>query len=153
MRTEDRPKFVMILEAVGSCFNRSVDEPLLYGYWAAFKGVDLAVFELACHRAIDELDFFPTVKQLKGITGQRDAAEMAADAWAKVLELARDSTRAEHPDPVAEAAIKKLGGWRKIGQTDEDRLEWVRKEFVDLYQAAAKHRPQLQAPEKKELTA
>ena len=74
---------------------------------------------------------------IRRAAGERSSAEDAAGAWETVARLARNCRSAVHPDPVAEEAVKRLGGWIKIGLADEDRLVWIRKEFLELYQDSA----------------
>jgi len=109
----------------------------------ALSDMSLEDIKAAAVRSMRDGDFFPRPAELRRMAGGESAGEKSAEAWAKVLILARNSRAAQHPDPIAEDVVRRLGGWIRLGQLDADKIDWVRKDFVDLYETALNHAPAL----------
>jgi hypothetical protein len=142
MQQTDRAKFCQVITSLAAAFRVQAEPALIEGYWAALEDLPLQAVEKASTTALRESDFFPRPVELRrranaGPPGEA-TAEAAGFAWAELMRLARNSRSAKHPDPIAEEVVRKLGGWLRIGQTEEDKLDWMRKNFIDLYEATAK---------------
>lgn len=156
MKISDEAEFGAMLSTLGTVFGVEVEPAMIETYFAALDNLSLRAVGLAITAAIKTCEFMPRPVALRRLAGERSPAEMAAGAWEIAIKLARNIQDAEHPDPVAEQAVKRLGGWRAIGLVDDDRLVWVRKEFLELYldgatgepareMLAEQHRPEINA--------
>ena len=67
--------------------------------------------------------------------GTNNGNEGAA-AWEEVKRKASNADTAKHSDPAAQAAVAKLGGWRRFGQSTSQQLRTLRAEFLDAYSVA-----------------
>lgn len=74
------------------------------------------------------------VHKLQGT--KRDAGVVA---WAAVLPLLKNSRTAMSADPITERVVQDLGGWTRLAMTDQDKLTWVQKEFVERYEIYSQH--------------
>lgn len=86
-----------------------------------------------------------------------DPASRAGDAWEAVMTLVRSGgglNPAKTDDPALAAAVRAVGGTARLGKVDEDRLPFIKREFVAAYRAHGERddRPQLDHPTLKELT-
>lgn len=69
-------------------------------------------------------DWMPSCGQLAELVvgGGIDAKSRAAEAWPEVIKLATRSS-GDHSDPIAAAAIRRMGGGRALGQMKRADLE------------------------------
>lgn len=139
METNDRQQFAEALVATGEVYGRKVSSSLAEIYFADLSGysIDQVLGALTAHRKdATRGQYFPKpadlIHQLERITGH-DAEADAALAWETTLKLGSNYRRAEHADPLAEQAVRLIGGWERIGMsTDRDR-PFLRKEFIEKY--------------------
>ena len=108
-------------------------------YWEALRGLDpddiRAAFAVAWRRFPD---WFPSAGQLLAAIDDTDGK--ADEAWPELLRLARRSS-GDHTDPVARAAIARMGGGCALGQMRSDELHvWGRKQFRELYRDIVRER-------------
>lgn len=72
MSPPDRPHFVSELNMLGAVLKGHVTEPLLMAFWQDFEDVTFEDFRVACKRARRELDFFPSVRELRSFLPRRE---------------------------------------------------------------------------------
>lgn len=104
--------------------------------WAVelFDSVD--DFEAAVDMAIYGDEFFPSMKSLRA----KIASDTASDAtveWQKVLKLANSRAHQELPtldisflSERTQAALSSIGGLAKVAATDDDKLNFLEKQFT-----------------------
>jgi len=85
-----------------------------------------------------------------------DPSSAAATAWDQVLNAARTGgggPASSYPPATAEA-IRAIGGITALGRVNEDRLPFIKREFIAAYRAHGERAPSpaLEAPTLKELT-
>jgi hypothetical protein len=139
MQKSQRAEFIALIEALASGFRVTADPALLSAYWLGLSDLPFESVEAAVSTAIRESEFMPRAAELRALAGVENPSERGAQAWSEVMKLARNSRTAEHPDPVVEQIVMRLGGWRRFGMMTEDRVDFMRKDFLDLYKAQAKH--------------
>ena len=137
----DSPRFATVIGGMLSALGHAADEMTISGFWMALEDMPIEAVEAGAKMVARTSSGFPRPVDVRRASGERSPAEVAAGAWEIVRELAKNSAVAKHPDPLAEAAVRKLGGWLRIGLTDIDQLVWVRKEFLELYQDSATGEP------------
>jgi hypothetical protein len=135
METTDKRIFGETLISMGELYDRKISPTLAEMYFRDLAEYPLeevlATFET--HRKDpDRGRFFPKIADLM------DKLECSSDeaglvAWVEVRRLMSNSRAAKSADPVAEYVVQELGGWLRLGQTPEEKLVWVEKEFVKRY--------------------
>ena len=139
MKQADREKFMVLINALASTFEREADKALLHGYWLGLRDLPLQSVEAACARALRSCTFFPRPHELRTLAGSPDPKIAAANVWPLVAKYARCSGRgADLNDSVADSVIAQMGGWKRLGQMEAEKFAvWGRKEFERLYQLEA----------------
>ena len=136
MREEDEIKLLESLVVQGELYGREISEALQNIYLDDLGGYEInqVLCAMKAHRTDPERGrFFPKPSDIiSKINGS--AKGNATEAWPEVVKLASNSSEAFSEDPMTEAAVRALGGWRKIGQTQERDLVFLRKEFIEIYE-------------------
>lgn len=141
MIKSDSPRFATAIGGMMAALGHKADEMTLSGFWMALEDMQIDAIEAGAKMVARTSSGFPKPVDVRRAAGERSPAEIAAEAWEVVCKLAKNSRSAKHPDPVAESAVLKLGGWRKIGFTGLDQMVWIRKEFIELYQDGSTGEP------------
>lgn len=136
MIKQDNKKFAEVMTAIAEIYRKVNSPELLALYWSVLEEYSLEQIQTAIRAHLkDPSDgrFFPTPASIIAkINGS--AKGNATEAWPEVLRLASNSSEAFSGDPMTEAAVHALGGWRKIGQTQERDMVFLRKEFIEIYE-------------------
>lgn len=146
MKDQDKDAFTEIMMAAGEVYSKAITVPMIKMYFAALGQVSIEQVQssmMAHMQNPDSGQFFPKpadlIKQMTGTTKQQGAVieDRAAIAWACIE---RDIRRIgsygtlKLDDKQALAAIKAIGGWQSICQTEISKMEWKRKEFIRMYE-------------------
>lgn len=146
MQEQDKAAFRDMMMAVGEVYGREITKPLLQMYFAALYqyGIEQVQVAMMAHmQNPDSGQFFPKpadlIRQMSGTSKQQEAAieDKASMAWACIE---RDIRRIgsygtlKMDDKQALAAVKAIGGWQSLCQTETSKMEWKRKEFIRMYE-------------------
>lgn len=146
MQEQDKAAFRDMMMAAGEVYGREITKPLLQMYFAALSqfGMDQVQGAMMAHmQNPDSGQFFPKpadfIRQMSGTSKQQEAAieDKASMAWACIE---RDIRRIgsygtlKMDDKQALAAVKAIGGWQSLCQTETSKMEWKRKEFIRMYE-------------------
>lgn len=146
MQEQDKAAFRDMMMAAGEVYGREITKPLLQMYFAALSqcGIDQVQGAMMAHmQNPDSGQFFPKpadfIRQMSGTSKQQEAAieDKASLAWACIE---RDIRRIgsygtlKMDDKQALAAVKAIGGWQSLCQTETSKMEWKRKEFIRMYE-------------------
>lgn len=146
MQEQDKAAFRDMMMAAGEVYGREITKPLLQMYFAALSqfGMDRVQGAMMAHmQNPDSGQFFPKpadfIRQMSGTSKQQEAAieDKASMAWACIE---RDIRRIgsygtlKMDDKQALAAVKAIGGWQSLCQTETSKMEWKRKEFIRMYE-------------------
>lgn len=146
MQEQDKPAFRDMMMAAGEVYGREVTQPMAAIYFSALANASIDQVQSAMMAHMQNPDsgqFFPKpadiIKQMTGTTKQQEAVieDRAAIAWACIE---RDIRRIgsygalKLDDKQAMAAVKAMGGWMSICQTETSKMEWKRKEFIRMYE-------------------
>ena len=88
----------------------------------------------AVESAIVSKQFMPTPAEIvEMMCGTPE--NQAAIEWDLCIKAAcrNDRTMLDGLSPQGQSALHLIGGFYKLGQTQEDKLEWVKKEFVSIW--------------------
>jgi hypothetical protein len=134
-------KFSEVLMAAGLVFNKEISETLVRVYLKALQPHSPASCTQALERLITTSKFMPRpadiIEALEG-----DTHAQALVAWPEVERLARDSSNAASSDPITQAVIQEMGGWKRFGQAKYAEYPFLQREFLDRYKTF-KTSPQL----------
>lgn len=146
MQEQDKAAFRDMMMAAGEVYGREITKPLLQMYFAALYqyGIEQVQVAMMAHmQNPDSGQFFPKpadlIRQMSGTSKQQEAAieDKASMAWACIE---RDIRRIgsygtlKMDDKQALAAVKAIGGWQSLCQTETSKMEWKRKEFIRMYE-------------------
>ena len=146
MQEQDKAAFRDMMMAAGEVYGREITKPLLQMYFAALYqyGIEQVHRAMMAHmQNPDSGQFFPKpadfIRQMSGTSKQQEAAieDKASMAWACIE---RDIRRIgsygtlKMDDKQALAAVKAIGGWQSLCQTETSKMEWKRKEFIRMYE-------------------
>ena len=146
----DHTAFGREMALLSERFNRQVSKPVMARYFETLNAsLSTEQFEAAARTIFDHDTFWPAPVRFLEIAGVDPSSEAEA-AWE--LALAEASRGEAQPmsayDPAHAAALTAVGKNRRIGQTNEDRLPFVKREFIAAYKAHKEraHLPALETP-------
>jgi len=145
-----RQTFINELHALADRFNRKASDELIRRYYQELKHLTDDEF-LAAARIIYRTDtFWPAPARFEEAIGM-DAKTRAENAWEEALEDARNGKALpwSEYEPAHATALRKIGGIPALGRANEDRLPFIRREFISAYQARANqsNAPALEKPD------
>jgi len=107
-------------------------------YWSKLKDMPDKIFEFAVEKAIESLNDFPTIHQVKEFS-QLDTAEAdALDAWAEVVEQVGGVGFYGTPkfsNPMTDQVVKSIGGWPLMCATETSKMGIQREAFIKAFRA------------------
>lgn len=146
MKSEEYNKFKSVIAGMCEVYDRVPSEVLLKVFWEDFKDFTIEEFSKAVsdHRKDpDQGMFFPKtahlMKQLKGNSKdqQRSIEGKAELAWSEItahLQYHGPYKTFKSNDGVALAAFHAVGGMSKLSTADYEKMTWIKKEFISMYE-------------------
>lgn len=135
----DERVYARELAALADRFGRVISDTTSVRYYEFLnERMDTDAFERAARAIYNHDRYWPAPARFLEVVGM-DPASMAERAWEVTLSEARKGAGRpldEYGDAHA-AAIRAVGSVAKLGREDEDRLRFVKREFVNAYRAAA----------------
>lgn len=132
--------FSKLITPMFKYYQREIPESVLL-VWYKHISANLTYdeFKQAVEAAIVNHAFLPTPAEFVALVKGSDD-QNAADEWEKVLKAAaRGSFDGLEPvSLVADEALKAIGGLHRLGMATEDRLPWLKKEFLESWKSARK---------------
>lgn len=147
MTKQERGRVLQALLTLAAAFDQEVSPERLDLYVDRLAALPLEAVVTAVTRAMDTKTYFPAIAELRALAGADDPhakqalEDQAVLAWESLRRLkGRLPYNPEAlTDPLTMKAFRALGGRNGFGQWDyEKHEEWKRKEFVAVYQAAAR---------------
>jgi hypothetical protein len=139
MQGSDREAFGMALMAASEIYRQDITPQAVRLWWDALNEYPLPAVQAAMQHHIKASRFMPTPADLVAVIAG-SPQDKAADAWQKVLEAARvhgQSRSIAWDDPLIPACVLGMGGFARICMCNINDLQWLRKEFMPLYQTFA----------------
>lgn len=145
MIENDGNKFRELITAINVTYGEDFTEPQILLWWNLFKPHSIETFEQAVyqHMACPDAGMFAPkpANLMKFINGTSKQNEQAIDDKAEIAwhviegEIRRigSHTSLRMEDRQALAAVKAIGGWKKICGLTISELTWAHKEFVAAY--------------------
>jgi hypothetical protein len=115
-------------------FGREQSKPLMLAYYRAISPqLTTDQFKAACQRIFVEREFFPRPADFLADARPDPKAE-ALEQWEQVQALMKGEPA--NLSPEAKRVVNMLGGERKLRMTDLDAIQYVRRDFMELYDDA-----------------
>lgn len=136
----DKDTFAATLDWLAERFHRDLPKRLVRSYYEMLAPhLTTEEFEQAARTIYFHDQFWPAPARFQEAIGS-DADSHAHAEWETVLDLVRagDGIRPSDAHPALANALRAIGGTTQLGQTREDRLPFVKREFITAYKAHAK---------------
>lgn len=156
MDRKDQKRFAAAMMALGEAFDKRPSPQKVELYWQMLSDLTIEQVEAACKRLIQTRTLtgtFPLVAEIRNLAGNSDSLEeQALLAWDKFFWAFRhvgEGMSVAFDDPViTQVVLSWAGGWVRLNDLDWrlDRVEWRRREFLELYKVMAKNRDRLSPP-------
>lgn len=146
MQASDKPRFTLAIEMLASSFKRDPEPAMFEGYWWGLEDMGLEALESACKRAVRECKYMPLPVELRRLAGLLSPQARAVKAWdAVVAAIAAHGgyQSVQFDDPLTNAAVRTVGGWRYLCRQDDHELVFAAKGFERAYQMHHDSRPTL----------
>lgn len=123
------------LSVLSEMHNKKLSQALQKIYIKVLSKYSYSVLEIAFDKVINNCTFFPKpVEIIKYIVGGSD--DRSLYAWTKVIDAVRKYGAYESVDfgdPLIAKAIRLIGGWKFICNTNSKEMVWMQKEFERIY--------------------
>lgn len=134
IQMNDQSKFKTILISMAELYGKEVSGSVGQIYWTSLKEFSDEEVTQAFQQAVNTLKFFPKPAEIREII-QGSSVEQAHEAWGRVMhDLERG--RFTLTDNIEEI-VTNLGGRRKLALMPYRDLEFLKKDFVELFEAKA----------------
>ena len=145
MNNDDRKEFKMLMLGAGDIYNKPIANPLLQVYFNALTQFSLEEVSAAMTAHFidpDQGTFFPKpadlVRQIKGSSkDQKRSIESRAElAWSQIyyhITTHGPYRNLKMDDKQGLAAVKTIGGMNVLSTADNEKMTWLKKEFISQY--------------------
>ncbi len=129
----DKPKFLAVLNGLAAVKPGAKLTPeALDVWWAAMRHWSLEDFRGAAAELVRKVEFFPNPFHFEQLR-KAAASVTAGEAWARVREVARNGGSTTG-DPRIDRVARVLGGFRVIGYTNSDQMQFLERRFCEHYE-------------------
>lgn len=147
MNDEDKPAFVAALTELAALKPGGKLAKEQYAAWWNLMRSNwtLEAFQQACQHLARTVEFMPNPFHFEQLRKAQRA--MPGEAWASALDCGRNG-RTTSGDPLTDAAVRAIGGYRAIGMSDVDKTHFLERRFCEHYESmgeAGQTREQLTA--------
>lgn len=140
----DKQRFGIAMGIMAEAFQKKPSQALTEIYWKVLQDLSIDEFEQAALKVINTRQItgtFPMVAEIREAALEVVPLDTrAALAWEQFLYALRhhcpyDSVAFD--DPIISQIIRAWGDWPAMGDWQEDKTQWWRREFMTLYRAYA----------------
>jgi len=130
----DRTAFTREMTLLADRFNRAVSDSMAKRYYDDLKHLATSDFLTAARVIYRNDTFWPPPNRFMEAAGL-DAKTLAETAWQTALEEASSGTARPYSDypPAHATALRAVGGNTVIGRTNQDRLSFLKRDFVNAF--------------------
>lgn len=137
MRPHDRKTFLEIIVGFAEIKGKQLSAPALELFWNAMQHWSIEDFRAAANHLVGTCAYMPTPKDFEDL--RRAQRPSPVEAW----DLARRSLQwtvngyVEAPgiDPLVAKALRSIGGANALAMCDEDKLHFLERRFVQVYES------------------
>lgn len=129
----DKPAFLAVLNGLAAVKPGAKLTPeALEVWWRAMRPWSIEDFRAAAAELVRTVEFFPNPFHFEQL---RKAASRitAGEAWARVREVARAGGTTSG-DPRIDRVARVLGGYRTLGMTSTDQMQFLERRFVEHFE-------------------
>jgi hypothetical protein len=132
MLAADKPEFARILNGLATIKpGAKLTAEGLELFWMALSSWSIQDFRAAAAQLARTSEFFPNPYHFEQL---RKAGRLSAgEAWAEVRAIVRAGGEM-HGDPVVDATVRVLGGYRALGMTASDQMQFLERRFAEHYE-------------------
>ena len=132
MELESREEFVRVLTGIATIKRVDLTEEAFELWWNAMQGWEISDFKDAAGYLLKNCQFMPTPYDFEQL---RKKGEISAhEAWAKAMNHAEGAWRqGVLGDALTDRVIAMLGGYSVIAFTNQDKLGFLERRFLDAY--------------------
>jgi hypothetical protein len=137
MNEQDELKLARAITALAIAFQKPVSEGLIAAYRMGLDDLPIRDIERAVARAMREHKFFPTVAELRALSGVLAPEDRFLAAW-RAIETAQIKESyygtVDFDDKAINAVVHQLGGWETFSDRfDKEDHVWLKKECERVY--------------------
>ena len=142
MENQDKHEFEKLMVGCGEIYKREITKALLKIYFCVLEKYSIGQVQHAFNQHMinpDQGRFFPKPADLMAhleTSRDLDVKDRAEIAWAAIhgaIERVGPYQKLELEDKQALAAVKAIGGWKKLCTCTYDQLIWLKKDFLQTY--------------------
>ena len=141
MIESDKQNFRELMIGVGELYNKEITIPLLRIYFNTLKVLSIEDVEIGISKHTANTtsgSFMPKpadiIRQIELCKPSTD--DLAEMAWLQIINKIKTKGaygKLDLDDKQAMAAAKNLGTWQSLCHTDSDKIQWKKKEFIEIY--------------------
>ena len=140
MSKEELTIRLQLTTALSEQFGRKNSESGLMMFVNATADIPLADFERSVMQAARVCRFMPTPAEVRQVNLPTpvDVQSRAILAWDEVrraISVHGGYQTVQFDDPVTAAAVRAIGSWNDLCETETDQMLWKKKEFIEAYKA------------------
>lgn len=137
MRPDDRKAFLEIVIGFAELKGKQLSAPALELFWNAMQHWSIEDFRAAANHLVGTCQFMPTPKDFEDLRrAQRPSAD---EAWLKARKSLQWTVNGyvEAPgiDPLVAKTLRSIGGANALAMCDEDKLHFLERRFVQVYES------------------
>ncbi len=134
MSPEQKPEFLETIAALAELQGRELSPAALKLWWRAMGHWELDDFKRAANFLARSSEFMPKPADFERL--RANAALNPHEAWTAVVAHATGGYRTGATiDAIVGETVERMGGFAMIGQSNRDRLQWLKRDFVEFYEA------------------
>lgn len=146
MNESDKNQFKTLMVGAGEIYNKEITKPLVQIYFSSLGEYSIDDVSKAFNDHLLDAEhgtFFPKPADIARLINknQPTVEEQARLAWmeikGKIATIGIYGTL-KIKDQMALAALRNVGGWKKLCSSNESDLTWMEKDFVAAYQSFEK---------------
>ena len=132
MTPKQKPEFLQTIAALAEQHQRELSPAALKLWWAAMAHWKLDDFKRAATFLARSSEFMPKPADFERL--RANAALNPHEAWSAVVAHATGGYRTgAKVDAIVAETVERMGGFAMIGQSNRDRLQWLKRDFVEFY--------------------
>ena len=137
MQPEDRRAFLEVIVGFAELKGKALSAPALELYWNAMQAWSIEDFRAAANHLVGTCQFMPTPKDFEDL--KRAGKPTTAEAWLSARKACMWTIQGyiERPgtDPLISQALRTIGGANALAICDEDKLHFLERRFVQVYES------------------
>lgn len=136
-KQERKQELVQLVTVLCEAYGRTATAATFAAYELGLEGIDLPAIKAAVTQSLRRGKFMPSPAELREMSGELKPEDRAQRAWLAVGQAMHEHggyRTVTFDDVVINAAVRSVGGWERICETDPKEFEsHTRREFLKAY--------------------